>query len=204
MTDAQVAAAFRVGAIFGAWERQNGLNRRTHSPSYESGFGAPGRVICERAVRTKMRLADLPPCECAYCTEARAIDTAYTALDLELQLYPSTWRNTLEGLCCNDEFVPISLMPGLRGMLDHLAQFFGVSKSKKAERAVKRPPGVRQVSDKPAPLAPPRAPPADKTAYLVLIAHMRPDLDEQGREASWEVFLAMKDREQFNRGKGKR
>ena len=39
--------------------------------------------------------------------------------------------------------------------------------------------------------------PSDKSAYLTLLEHMRPDLDADGREHSWEMFQAMKDRDAY-------
>jgi hypothetical protein len=185
LTDLQVTAALRVAQIIGAWERQNGLNRRMHSPSYEAGFGG-GRA----------RLDDPAAIE--------AINEAYASLDQELQLYPATWRATLESLCCNDEFIPSERLPGVRGMLDALALFFGVSKSK-SKRRERKAPALRLV--KPAPAAQAvqiRRETPDKSAYLAMLKHMRPDLDDEARATAWDLFLAMKDREQFNRSKDKR
>lgn len=191
LSDAQATAAFRVGAIYGNFERHKSKRRSIGSPSYERAFRGDGDIAEEL-----MDADTLEQLERAIQASAEA----FRALMSELSLYPRPVCALIETLCVDDRAIPAQDLPIVREALDLLANFFGKSGSRKRARA-RRPKSVTTAA---APAPTPRAATfADIDAVVLrkLMKVLRPDLDEAGLRQATEIGGALKEREIFNRKK---
>lgn len=105
-TSAHAAIAFEIGAIYGAFERFEGLKRSARSPAYDSGFGAP-------------------PVETAEHIERRAeAKRKFDFLQTCLPVYPPEARTTIESLCVEDLHINPMLLDDVRALLERVAADF--------------------------------------------------------------------------------
>lgn len=194
LTPQQAATADRIAVIYGTFERQHSIRRHTRSPSYEMGF---------RGDRSAFEELLGPEARADRDKQLRAIEDAFRALQQSLICYPRDLRDNLETLCVDGGALPPGWLPLIRGALDEIAKDFGTSKSRKLGRKAKpRKAGrAEQVIPSKSPASPPapKDPSIEKIAYLAMLKAMRPDLDEEARNKAWDLFMAMKDRERFNR-----
>lgn len=195
LTDKQTVTAFRIGEIYGAYERFKGKRRSTRSPSYEMGFGGSDGIAEE--LMDAETLAQLE-------ARIRAAETSFLTLQDELESYPRAARAALEQLCVEDCAINPMHLNDIAGLLDRVSKSIGETGSKKRRRRIGQARARASAAPAPStttPPAPARRTDKDKTAWLAFMHAMRPDLDDKELQAAHDFFVAMKDREQFNRGK---
>jgi len=184
LTPAEAAAAFRIGEIYGRFERNNGLPRSTRSPSYEMGNAGGGGQSLD--AETIQRIA--------------ADAETWEALQDELKNYPSRLCNLIEALCVEDEAVSFLELPELRKVLRKLGDFFNKGKPKKKKKGKKKPAlmlvGPNHSAAPPAPK--PRRSDRERLAWIAVQRKLRPDLDDGQLAKAFNIYVAMKERADFN------
>lgn len=200
LTNAQAAAAFRIGAIYGTFERLKGSPRRAiASPSYERGFDG------DSGVAEELMAADV------LADRNQRVDAAekiWRGLQTEIAILPlygrgvNAPRRLLELLCVDDRAVPGTDLDLVRAWLDDLAMVFGISTSKRkppSRRPAKR---VITAGEAAGPATQtPRAPDVDALVITMMLRKARPDLSEDDLRQAVQLAGALKDREIFNRKK---
>lgn len=191
ITDKQAATAFRIGEIYGAFERHKRKRRTTKSPSYEMGFGGDG--IAEELMDAE-ELEQL---------EARIIEaeSAFLALDEHLTTFPRAARAAIEQLCIDDCAINSMYLRDIGRLLDNVATFLlentQSAKKKRRRKAKVRPPAPTPVA------TPARRADHEMRSWLSFMHTVRPDLDTAGLQAAYDIFSAMKDRGRFARAPDK-
>jgi hypothetical protein len=109
ITDAQAAAADKVGQIYGRYERTHRLRRAAVSPSYQLGRG---------------RAIDAHDHDDAALAAAAA---DYAALQDCIPPFPRATRDALEALCVENCAVPSWQLDEVRRVLDKVARAFGLA-----------------------------------------------------------------------------
>lgn len=210
LSDEEVAAGFRVGAIYGLFERDRGLKRRTVSPSYERGFTGASDIAEELLSAEQQQNRAQAQAATAEMFMALQIEIGVIADSLEWppahgcyhrsNTTETRLRTLLEALCVEDCALLPQELDVAKAALDRLADYFGTSQSrkKKRQRQRRRPQIITAVASAP---TQPKTIPVDRVAFLAMLAAMRPDLDGDGRAKAWDLFLALKDRESFARRK---
>jgi|GEM_PF-5536823 len=187
LTDVQVAAAFRVGAIYGLYEKHRGLKRSARSPSYEQGFtGIAEELLSRQALSDRIRAE-------------QESERAFLGLQDRLCIYSDVQIEMLERLCCEDRHLRQHELDLVRPMLDRLASIFGISGSTRQPRQFRRHRPKPTIISGPRPL-----PDIDRTAWGTIMQALRPDMDATDVADSFDVYVAMKAREAFNRAKTRR
>lgn len=105
-TSAHAAIAWEIAAIYGAYERYEGLTRSARSPAYDSGFGSPPVETAEhieRRLEAKRKFDFLQTC---------------------LPVYPPEARTTIESLCVEDLHINPMLLDDVRALLERVAADF--------------------------------------------------------------------------------
>lgn len=191
LTDAQTAAAFRVAAIYGSFDRWHGRRRSARSPSYEMGYRGDSSEVADELMSPEAR-ADRD-------RAMRAADEAFGELQDELESWPRADRDALERLCVDDRALVEDELIRVRAILTELTQFFGQT-SKKRKRTRTRVQARPEAAPAPAPgpARPARTDP-DKAAWIKAMKIMRPDLDDDRLEEAYRLLAALREREAFNR-----
>jgi len=194
ITDRQAVTAFRVGEIYGTYERLKGRRRSTRSPSYERGSGGEG--IAEELMSDEA-LQDLE-------SRIRTAEDAFLELMEILKPYPRTAVSALEQLCVEDRAIDPTYMGNMGRLLDNIAGALAASSKKRRRQKVTVAPArprVKVISEvvTTAPMV--RPAPAEKAVLEELLVKLRPDLNEEQRAEAYRIFLAMKDRHRFNEEK---
>lgn len=187
LTDRQAATAFRIGEIYGAFERHKRKNRSSRSPSYEMGFGGEG--IAEELMSTEA-LENLE-------AQIRAAESAFLELQDILEDYPSAAIAALEQLCVENCAINSTYLPHMGRLLDRVAAKLTESVSKKRRQRQQRVPSPAPAQTPPRTPAPGRGPDDDKAAWFTFMRAVRPDLDTMALNNAYDLFLAMKDRQRF-------
>lgn len=212
ISDAQAAAAFRVGAIYGLFDRDHhGKPRFARSPSYELGFsgsvGATEELIDAEILRDRVR-------------RERATLEAFTALQDEFALWEfnrdrlsvrpekalehhgatrRTPRLLVEAVCVDDRTIAPHELPVLSWALDRLVSFFGSSQSRKKK---KRKAKGKYVAHAVAGGHKERSPEEiDRSVQEKFIRALRPDLADGDVAKALTIHTALRDRERFNERK---
>lgn len=127
LSDAEVAAGFKIAEIVGRYERMKGIPRRnTASPSYQRGFGSGNEIDEARMTTDQVK------------SHQRLVRRATKAYDALQNLYPNDRaRDIIERVCCDDERISPDLIPSLAACLHHMAEKYDmVPKAKpKLEKA---------------------------------------------------------------------
>jgi hypothetical protein len=113
LNDREAAAAFRVGEIYGRYERLHGRRRSAVSPSYTIGRSGAPELAEERMTGEQIEARD---------KRERDIEAAFLALQDEIPSYPPRWRAMIEHLCVENLHVPEIWLPELRWMLEKIAK----------------------------------------------------------------------------------
>ncbi len=182
ITSTQMAAGLRIGEIYGRYERSIGRRRSARSPSYEIGFGqSPDPESTEGEIE-----------------QARA---ARHAWDLVQALMPTDLaRAMIEDLCVEDRAINSLHLDGIRTLLDRAAAKFGTTTTGKApvETTHRRP--THRANGKPAPAAAAlQHRVGELDVWRIMLAKLRPDLDDDQALSAFQLFTAMKDRARLRR-----
>jgi hypothetical protein len=192
INDREAAAAFRVGEIYGRFERLHGKHRSAVSPSYTIGRAGAPELADERMTDEQVEARD---------RRERDVEAAFAALQDEVPPYPAKWRAMLEHLCVDNLHVPEIWLPELRWMLERIAKAARIPGQKKGERNGS---GGKSVT-------PPRVVPLNRTngavststvprinddrdAWITLIHNLRPDLDAAALIEAGRFQGALRDR----------
>jgi hypothetical protein len=185
ISDGQAAAGFRVGLIYGVFERDHvGRPRSVRSPSYEIGLsGSAG--VCEELMEQEV-LRDRVRRE-------RASLEAFTALQDEMKAWAHPRAAKLiEELCVDDCALAHYELPTATWALDRLVSFFGSSNSRKKRKratgkyighAVAGGPKTRKPAE------------IERSAHEKFIKALRPDLEQCQIDEATEILSALLDRE---------
>lgn len=200
ITSTEAAAAFRIGEIYGRYERCVGCSRSARSPSYEMGYsGHPPENQQERDEERDR-------------TEQDATK-AWLSLQgmLSKMVVGSVELRRLEELCVQNEPISPPDVQTVRKILDRLAQYFRVVSAgknvelKRQARASYRTPRT-VLSNTPAP--PPRAQGADRASFLASVAPLIPNVSQDQLDKAFDDYCngratenAKRDRETFRQEK---
>lgn len=188
----EATAAFRIGEIYGRFERNNGLRRTTRSPSYEMGNagGMNGQALDQDAVKADTE---------AWLALQDALVEPATGHEVDCKCRICRRRVSLiERLCVDDEpLLPLQLEE-VRKLLRQLAHLFKAGRPKKKK---KKRPALMVVagaaSPSPAP-AKTRRINQEREAWLAVQRRLSPNLNEHELSKAYDEFLARKDRGDFN------
>lgn len=197
LTAAQTVAGLRIGALYGTYERLNGLPRRsTCSPSYEMSFRS-GFAAFELLTADAMKERTL-----------REID-ASVAFKACRDKIPHECRLIVEMACVDNQPIGAPNYGILRAVLNLMIEHFSLLKRKSIaedrQRGRSHTPLHFNAHEAAAPEAEakvqsPRN--ADRHAFKLAMKKLRPDLTDDGIFAAWEIVQALKDREVHNRKAG--
>ena len=193
LTNAQVATGYRIGDIYRRWHRLKRLRDNPKSPSYEQGFGGSSDLAEERMSAEQLE---------AFEASIRAAETAWRSVDAELSQLPRNIRQAILDLCVYETAVNSMLLRDIGRALDHVALRWGPDWGRQGKGGPR--PSLAVVAAKSElPRIAPRRPRVDHSlAALQALAHtLRPDLDGAGLAKVSEVFIALRDREQFRQTK---
>lgn len=193
-TNAQAAAAYKIGDIYRAYHRAKSLREHPKAPNWERGFGSAD-LAEERMSPEQLQNHEewIRKAEDAW----RKVDEFFTQLRREL-------RQAIIDVCVFSTPCNPTLLPDLRAVLDELAKRWAPGWQ---QRALKL--GDSQVlREGPRTSAhvhiqrPKRRDTISEPLDAVLKA-IRPDLDEDERKLVVETFHALRDRAEFQRSKQK-
>lgn len=200
----QTAAGFRLAEIYGRFERYKNMRRSAGSPSYMvasswgSGDGAVEAITPEMLARS-MAEDLLEPTELAELEQKiRAAEKRFHKLQNVMRVLPPNVREALEQLCVEDRRINPAMLDNARLALDELAVFFRVKAApkdptkKRRETVVHKDGSQTEIQD------------PDKTAWLTVLAKLRPDLSEPERIRVYAMAVALKARAVVDRHRGKR
>lgn len=146
VTDAQAAAADKVGQVYGRFERTHHKRRHAVSPSYQIGRG-----------RSTHEYDD---------AEIAAAQADYDAVQDCIPAFPRAARAAVEALCVEDCAVPAWQLDDVQRVLDKVAQAFGLAGARAVRVAAagtrKR---LRVAAPKATQAAPPQAPPSRQEKF---------------------------------------
>jgi hypothetical protein len=204
LNDREAAAAFKVGEIYGRYERLHGRRRSAVSPSYTIGRSGAPELADERMTGDQIA---------ARAKRERDIEAAFAALQDEVPAYPPRWRAMLEHLCVENLHVPEIWLPEVRWMLERIAKAARIPGQKGAKAdsrvgkvhytvqrgtlsgtssTVNRTNGTGNHS-----IVPRQS--DDRDAWLTVARRMRPDLDEVSLLEAYRFQGALRDRAVFMR-----
>lgn len=196
LTAAQTAAAFRVGEIYGRFERFKRLRRSAASPSYMAGYGDPD---LDEDRMTKEELATLED-------RIQTAKREYALVQNELPVYPPRAAALLERLCVDDQPVTEHQLVYVCAMLDRLVTAFGENWRKRKGGPADmrrlgnlRPAERRATRSTETPV--PRRDNASRMAWTMVMRKLRPDLDDTALARVYELQRVLADREQFRQSK---
>lgn len=115
ITDGQVAAADKVGQVYGRFERTHYKRRHSVSPSYQLGRGHSNHEYDD--------------------DEIRAAQEDYDAVQDCIPIFPREARDVIEQLCVENCAIATSHLPDVRRVLDKVARVFGLATARDDERA---------------------------------------------------------------------
>jgi hypothetical protein len=115
LNDREAAAAFKVGEIYGRYERLHARRRSAVSPSYTIGRSGAPELADERMTGDQIAIA-------AREKRERDVEAAFAALQDEIPAYPPRWRSILEALCVENQHIPEVWLPEVRWMLKRIAK----------------------------------------------------------------------------------
>lgn len=171
----QVSAGFRLGEIYGRYERYKGKRRSTVSPSYESGRG--DHSIAEELLEpeTLEMIED----------SIRAATEAFEKLQTWFQAnnIPRGVRNAIEDLCVEDRAISPVILPLVRTVLEMLGLLFGFTTAGAAAKQVKP-------AEKPTAAAA-QKPNIDRDCFIKVIGTLRPDLADDELRKVYEIQRAL-------------
>lgn len=124
INDREAAAAFKVGEIYGRFERLHGKKRSAVSPSYTMGRAGAPELADERMTSEQVEARD---------QRERDVEAAFAALQDEVPPYPAKLRAMLENLCVDNLHVPEIWLPELRWMLERIAKAARIPGQKNAK-----------------------------------------------------------------------
>jgi hypothetical protein len=178
-TNAQTAAAFKVGDVYRAYHRANMLREHARAPNWERGYGSADLAI------ERMTWEQLEEHE----AWVRKAYDAWKRLDEYFVSIRRDLRQAMMDVCVYGTPTNPLLLPELRGILDDLAKRWEegwkgikhrdmrvIGGGKKTEAVVqKRPDSINEPLDK-------------------VVQAIRPDLDTQARGRVIETFHALRAR----------
>ncbi len=193
LNDREAAAAFKVGEIYGRFERLHGKKRSAVSPSYTIGRAGAPELADERMTAEQVEARD---------RMERDVEAAFEALQAEVPPYPAKWRAMLEHLCVDNLHVPEIWLPELRWMLEQIAKAARIPGQKhvKGDRndggGVKTVPRVVPLNRTNGAASTSTAPRIndDRDAWLCLIRNLRPDMDAAALVEASRFQGALRDR----------
>lgn len=189
LTAAQVEAGETVARIYGEFERVHGRHRAAASPHYERAYGPGGPAVWSdgKIARAQRRYARL-----------QAIIDGTPS--------PAVAREVIETLCVDDQPIAAAMLPGLRWLLDQIANSFGLEGRRSmpalppARRFPRRDPSRKR-----------RGEHVDRRAWENLERQWHPDMTESELEQKWRAqrealakARALQDREKFRADKKRR
>jgi hypothetical protein len=191
----QAATAFRIGEIYGRFERFHRVRRSVGSPSYmvaSSQYDDKDHsieAITPEMLARSMHEELLEPEQLAEL-EARveAAEKRFLKLQNFLRVFPRNVRDGLERLCVDDERVSPGMLDELAMALDEVAKFFRVKAAPKKDQH-RHGPRIDKVvvNGKEHVLPDP-----DKEAWMKALAIVRPDLSETQRMQFYAMTAALK------------
>ncbi len=199
LNDREAAAAFKIGEIYGRFERLHGKKRSAVSPSYTIGRAGAPELADERMTAEQVEVRD---------KRERDTEAAWLVLQDEIPPYPAKWRSMIEHLCVENLHVPEIWLPELRWMLERIAKAARIPGQKnmkgdrndgKAGKAVPQPSAGRIVGTPNrtnGALSTSMAPRIndDRDAWLCLIHNLRPDMDAAALVEAGRYQGALRDR----------
>ncbi len=197
LNDREAAAAFKVGEIYGRYERLHSKRRSAVSPSYMIGRTGAPELADERMTSEQIAARE---------KRERDTEAAFMAIQDEIPAYPPRWRAILEHLCVENLHVPEIWLPELRWMLEKIAKAARVpgQKGAKAAQSVQNKSVFRangaisalKIADSPK-IVPRQA--DDRNAWLTVARKLRPDLDDMALLEAYRFQGALRDRAAFMR-----
>lgn len=187
ITSTEAAAAFRVGEIYGRYERCVGCSRSARSPSYEMGYsGHPPENQQERDEERDRAEQDATK--------------AWVSLQgmLSKMVVGSAELRRLEELCVQNECISPPDVQTVRKILERLAQYFRVVSAgknvelKRQAKASFRGPNT-VLSNTPAPSA--RKQGADRAAFLSSVAPLIPNASQDQLDKMFDDYCSQRSKE---------
>lgn len=189
LTATEASAAFRVGEIYGRYDRVVLEKRRSaRSPSYEMGFSGQ----TPEGQQANQRLSDEE--------ESRIATKNFNDLKNQLPEFPRELRSRIEELCVEDISIGSADLADVRIILGKLAQYFGIvsaGKNSPSRLPQKRSPSI--VPDG-AP-APSRLPSIDLVCFRDVMVSILPKPMQNQIDAIYDDYCARRAREVFRRQK---
>lgn len=197
LSNAQTAAAFRVGDVFRRYHRAKRLRVNAKSPNYEQSFGSAD-LAEERMSEEQLEQHE---------ASIRSATEAWEHLDGKEGLFrrfKPDLRKALIDLCVLDQPVNPTLYNDIRSVLDHLAvrwndHFRQADKLAHAKSILNRSSASPELLRAQAP----KRQDSMMRALEQVVRKLRKDLDEDGVATVKQTFLALVDRDRFNSGKKK-
>lgn len=191
ITEVEWATGCLVAEIYAAHDRLVlGTRRHMASPSYMRGFGNGETTIdLERMEPGDRRRFE------------RRAEMAKRRWERVQKTVTAVERGLLEEVCVNDRACPAQLQGLLASALYAIAKEFDVVAAAKMASPAEH---LRRNTVKPK--TPQRAKKVShiKQDFCAVIAKLRPDLTEGGRDQAFNVFLALQDRTKFRKSKDRR
>lgn len=183
ITSTQAAAGFRIGELYGRYERTIGRRRSARSPSYEIGFGqSPDPESTEG--------------------EIEQAAGARRAWEIVQGLMPtSVARGMIEDLCVEDRAVNSLHLDGIRTLLERVAAAFGTTTAT-GSAPPRRP--THRANGKPATAVALQHRVGELECWRLMLAKLRPDMDDDAALSAFQLYAALKDRARLRRIKALR
>lgn len=190
LTNAQTAAAFRIGEIYRKYHRFKQLRDTAKSPSYQQGFGGSSDLAEERM--TAEQLA-------AFEGNIRKAEADWAKVDgaLAAAHIPRPLRQAIIDICVFDTPTNPLFYPAIRYFLDQMVlrwaeRFDDIDKRINMNGRRMGIPN-RPVIERVVP-AKPKRPDTITPTFEAVVRKLRPDLDDKGIRLATETFTAMRDR----------
>lgn len=181
LTTAQASVAFRIGEVYGRFERLKGKTRSVGSPSYQSGSRGEAGLAEE----------NMTPVELGRLKQS-ILGAEAEFMRLQDEIPGGRARAAVEQLCVEDRAVNPMLYPGIRELLEHLGRrVFRMSSSRKGTGPV----SARSSPKTSAPAAP--KPNIDRIYWIEVVRRLRPDLSDADLSRAYETQQALKARGTF-------
>jgi len=191
LSDAQAAAGFRIRDIYRRWHRFKAQRDFAKSPNFEHGFGSAD-LAEERMSAEQLQ---------AFEGNIRAAESAWRFVDSELALCSARVRQAVIDLCVFDTAINTMLVEEVGQFLDRMVLKWGEDwrrQSRKAPQLSLRAPMMRQITMGVVQARPKPRTDHSASALRAIVHKLRPDLQGDELVRVQEVFVALRDREEFN------
>lgn len=195
LTAVQCAAAHRVGEIYGAFERAAGRSRSARSPSYERSFGSTDFESEAQVAFVEAATENFHDLQAFFGKIAPPLPPVKLKSG-GFQARPHRLVGAIEDLCVEDRSVSPTLYPGIRSLLQAIAQESALTGRARTARA-QRQSEVPSRSGKPTSSDVLSRADIDRAAWIGILDRLRPDLGQEEIEVAYELTQAIKARAHF-------